>query len=367
MKGLKMTLHVFNDQKKFSKAFMSMLSDNSINMGTTQLIHYGKRDDFFQNLGIKSIFINNFFNPFSNFRLLVPFFKADKIIVHSLASPYILLLLILFPKLGEKIYWVIWGKDLYFYHMISTPRFYHKLYEWLRKKAICQIKNVISIFEEDYKLAEKWYGVKANHVEAVSLYPYALDLEIFNKSHYPSKKTDLQKRNEKNHYTVILGNSASKTNNHIDALYKLKNCDKKIEKIICPLSYGGSKKYVNEVIACGKKLFGEKFSPITKFINKNDYFSMLQTVDIGIYNYSRQEGLGNIWSLILGEKTIYMQTQTSTTSFFSRNNITVYDIKSLESGQIELLPESVAKFNANTLFPLINVEASMKKWKNILC
>jgi len=361
-----MTLHVFNDQKKFSKAFMSMLKDNNINIEATQLIHYGKKDIFFQNIGIKTIFIKNFFNPFINLRLFMPFYKADKIIVHSLASPYILLLLILFPKLGEKIYWVIWGKDLYFYHMINKPRFYHKFYEWMRKKAIRRIKNVISIFEEDYKLAEKWYGINANHIEAVSLYPYALDLEIFSNFNHFSEQADAQKRKDKN-YIIILGNSASKTNNHIDALYKMKKCNKKIEKIICPLSYGGSKKYVNEVIAYGKKLYGKKFFPITEFMDKSDYFSLLQTVDIGVYNYSRQEGLGNIWSLMLGGKTIYMQTHTSTTSFFSRNNITVFDIKNLESGRIELLSDSAAKINADILFPLINVEASMKKWEKILC
>ena len=147
-----MILHIFNDQKKFSKGYFEMLQDNKLLAKDTHLIHYGKKDDFFEKMGIKTVFIRDFFNPFSNFKMIGLLFKADKIIVHSLASPYLLFML-LFKSIVSKVYWVIWGKDLYFYHMLDKPKIHHKIYECLRKTVIKRIPNICSIFEEDYKLA----------------------------------------------------------------------------------------------------------------------------------------------------------------------------------------------------------------------
>lgn len=352
-----MILHIFNDQKKFSMGYFQMLSDNGIALQNMQLIHYGKKDSFFSELGLKTVFISDFFNPFSNLKLLKAVFAADKIIVHSLASPYLLLLISFFPSVAAKVNWVIWGKDLYFYQMLRKPRFYHKIYERLRRKAIRAIPKICSIFKEDYELACQWYDVKAANIEMITLYPYALNIAAREKC--DDVKTDGAK-------TILLGNSGSKTNNHIQVLQKMLCCKDDIKKIICPLSYGGNKKYVQSVIECGKELFGDKFIPLCDFVPKEQYFEMLDGVDVGVFNYSRQEGLGNIWSLMMSGKTIYMKHETSTTRFFKRNNIIVQDIEMFNKKKIELLPKEVIHRNMELLRPLIDVDMSIKKWKEVL-
>lgn len=351
-----MILHIFNDQKKFSKGYFQMLSDNGISFDDMELVHYGKKDACFEKMGLKTSFISDFFNPFANIKLIKPLFKADKVIVHSLASPYLLLLIAMFPSVGKKIDWVIWGKDLYFYKLLKKPKFYHKIYESLRKKAIGRIDRICSILKEDYDLACQWYNTKATNLEMITLYPYALNLSI-------EKSQD--DKNEQDKKVILLGNSASKTNNHIEALEKLKACDEVIDSIICPLSYGGSKKYVDRVIQVGKELFGDKFQPLCDFMPKEEYFQMMRRVDMGVYNYNRQEGLGNIWSLILSGKTVYMKHDTSTTSFFKRNGIVVNDVADFASGKINKLSEEILDNNINILTPLIGVEMSISKWKEV--
>lgn len=332
-----------------------MLSDNGILLDEMLLIHYGKKDVYFEELGLKTVFIDNFFDPFSNLKLIKPLYKADKVIVHSLAAPFLLLLIAMFPKIGAKVNWVIWGKDLYFYHLLENPKFYHKAYEWLREKAFMHIETVLSIFREDYELAQEWYQIKAKNIEMISLYPYALSL-----------KTIPETKKKKEKVIVLLGNSASKTNNHLEALEKLESNKDFIEKIYCPLSYGGSKAYSKQVMEAGKERFGEKFIPFIQFIPKEEYFNILQEVDIGVFNYSRQEGLGNIWSLIMSKKTIYMKENTSTTSFFKRNGIKVLDIDTLQNTKIHMLSSEVLDSNVHNLEPLINVDASMQKWAIVL-
>ncbi len=351
-----MILHIFNDQKKFSKGYFQMLSDNGISLDNMMLLHYGKKEDYFEKLGVKTSFISDFFNPFSNIKLIKPMFTADKIIVHSLASPYLLLLIAMFPYVGKKIDWVIWGKDLYFYKLLNKPKLYHKIYESLRRKAISRVERICSILKEDYDLACQWYNTKATNIEMITLYPYALNLSV------DKEECDKKQQNKK---VVLLGNSASKTNNHIDALEMLKACEGNIDSIICPLSYGGSKKYVDKVICAGKELFGDKFQPLCDFMPKDEYFQMMRRVDVGVYNYNRQEGLGNIWSLILSGKTVYMKHDTSTTSFFKRNGIVVNDVADFSNGQINKLSKEVIDSNIDILTPLIGVEMSISKWKEV--
>lgn len=353
-----MILHIFNNQKKFSKGYFQMLVDNGISLEDMKLLHYGKKDDYFDKLGLDTVFISNFFNPLSNAKLIKPLFRAEKIVVHSLASPYLLIMIALFPSIAKKVYWVIWGKDLYFYHTLKNPKFYHRIYECIRKSAIRKITKICSIFKEDYELACKWYGVHASNIEMVTLYPYALETSSGNRSikaEYKDKKI-----------TILLGNSGSSTNNHFEALEILANCNESIERIICPLSYGGSSKYVKKVIRYGKQLFGDKFYPLCDFMPKDDYFRIMAGVDVGIFNYDRQEGLGNIWSLILSGKTVYMKHETSTTSFFRRNGIVVKDIQDCKKNGILLLSEEIIKNNEERLSPLINVDMSISKWKQVL-
>lgn len=350
-----MIVHIFNNQKKFSRGYFKMLFDNGIDLTNMMLIHYGKKDSYFAEIGLNTKFISNFFNPFENMKLIGPLMKAEKVIVHSLASPFLLLLIAFSPSIGNKIHWVIWGKDLYFYQMLEKPRIYHKIYEALRIKAIGRIKIVTSSLREDYELAEKWYHIKADNIEVISLYPYALDLTISEDK--PDNSTG---------YTILLGNSASHTNNHIEALETLSHNKEDIKKIVCPLSYGGNKSYVRRVMQIGESLFGDKFIPLVEFMEKEKYFELLRTVDIGVFNYSRQEGLGNIWSLMLSGKTIYMRMPTSTTGFFRRNGIKILDIEEIKNGKMQRLSQEELEDNARILEPLINVEASMKKWNEIL-
>lgn len=351
-----MILHIFNNQKKFSKGYFKMLKDHKFDIEGMELIHYGKEEDYFEKeIGIKTLFIKSYVSIIGNIKMLAKLKAAKKIVVHSLASPALLLYLTFSKKLQKKVVWVIWGKDLYFTKLLEKKKFYHSIYEWFRVRSIKHIGTIVTILQGDYDRLVKWYDVSGKHIVCNDLYHYAVDTEI-------KEPKDIEKEKK----IILLGNSGSVTNRHIDALNKLKNCSN-IDKIYCPLSYGGNEKYYGKVIECGKQIFGEKFVPLTDFMEKSEYEKMLDSVDVGVFNYNRQEGLGNIWLLMFMGKTIYLNSNTSTGEFFDEIGVEYIDFENgLNNNEIQVLDKNSLVKNQRELSEKINIQCSVEKWREIL-
>lgn len=350
-----MILHIFNNQLKFSKGYFKFLKDNQFDLSNMYLIHYGKKDPFFSNeIKINNCFIHSYASIWGNLCMLKKLFEAEQIIVHSLASPALLLYLTLFPKLQKKVVWIIWGKDLYFYKLISKKRFYHRIYEWFRKKSIRNIGTIVTSIREDYEVLKSMYQVSGKYIECNVLYFYSFDNTLGNIKPCPKKKT------------ILLGNSGSSSNNHKEAIDVLQNCTSDINKIYCPLSYGGSKKYQKQVSDYGREVLGDKFIPLTDFIPFNQYKQILQEVDIGLFNHNRQEGLANIWMLIFSGKTIYLKKGISSSRYFRRVGIDIKYIEDIKHDGLQCNPDTVLKNNQDILSRIMSAENSVKAWREIL-
>ena len=108
---------------------------------------------------------------------------------------------------------------------------------------------------------------------------------------------------------ILLGNSATPTNRHKSALDALSRFANEDIKIYAPLSYGDDA-YRDEVISYGRELFGDKFVPVTEFMERSEYISFLTKISIGVFNYDRQQGLGNIHLLMrMGAKVLALLDQ----------------------------------------------------------
>lgn len=350
-----MILHVFNNQLKFSKGYFQFLYDYGFELNEMKLIHYGKKDKFFSNeLHMQNDFIRSYFSIIGNIKLLKDMFSAKKIIIHSLASPALIFYLTLFPQLQEKSVWIIWGKDLHFYHLIKNKRFYHNVYEWFRIRSIRNIGTIVTSIREDYDILNKYYTVTGKYIECNVLYYYSFN-HVLGDIKYST--------GEKN---VLLGNSGSESNNHINALKLLYNNKSEIKKLYCPLSYGGSKKYQQAVINCGKKLFGDKFIPLIDFIPLSEYQKILTQIDIGIFNHNRQEGLANIWSLMFLGKTIYLKESNASAKHFQRADIRIKYIEEISQAGLECFEVEILKKNQNLLKKMMSAENSVYAWRKIM-
>jgi len=308
-------LHVFNNEEKFSIPYFKFLRNNAFDLSTHTLFQYSKKTDNYKELGLCVVF-SSYFSLFKNIKLLILMFKSDKLILHNLASPWLLIYLYLFPHLTKKVYWVIWGKDLYFYKLLKKKHFHHKVYEYFRRSVFKDIKHIITYVKGDYLLAKKWYKCDAYLHECI-MYPSNI---------YKNINTNEKTHNKTN---ILVGNSADPSNNHTKIFELLKPYKNTNIQIYCPLSYG-NKKYADSVIQEGGEIFKEKFLPIVDFIPSNKYFNFLGEVDIAIFAHKRQQAMGNTITLLGLGKKVYIQKETSSYQLFKDINIKIFDLNNFD-------------------------------------
>ncbi|ERK09831.1 4-alpha-L-fucosyltransferase [Serratia fonticola AU-P3(3)] len=244
------------------------------------------------------------------FTLIKDIHQSDKVILHGLLSIKIVLILFFIPWVMKKCFWFIWGGDLYSYKAKRNIKWYLK--ELIRRPVIKRMGHLVTYVKGDYELTQKWYGCSGDFLECLmytsNVYKY---VELPNM--------------ESEHITILLGNSADPSNNHLDALIKISKYKNENIKVMVPLSYG-EKRYAENVITEGKKLLGDKFIPITEFMSYEKYLSLLANVDIAVFNHNRQQAMGNTISLLGLKKTVYINSYTTQWQLFNDLNIKVLDV-----------------------------------------
>lgn len=340
-------LHIFSDPK-FSEGFFEFLLKNNISLDKHYLFHIRYNNKNGVDHGMPAIFSPGFFSLLPNLLLLWPLFRSKKIIVHGLSSPFLVFYLCLFPSLARKCYWVIWGKDLYFYKTLAVKRLHHRVFEFFRKIAIKKIPYIITSNKGDFHLAEKWYHCNAKLFESF-MYPSNLYRD------YPVSDSN------SGPIVILLGNSADKSNNHLEAFSLLEKHKSADIQIIVPLSYGNLK-YTNKIISIGTELFGEKFVPLTEFLPLNDYINLLARVDIGLFLHKRQQAMGNIITLLGMMKKVYLRNDVTTWNLMNELGISVFDTAKFNLDRID---KELAEQNRELVKKVFSEENLLKKWNEI--
>ena len=269
---------------------------------------------------------------FAHIRLLFMMHRAKKVILHGLFNHRVIILLALSPWLLGRCYWVIWGGDLYSYQKTKLS-LKSKINESLRKFVIKRIGHLVTYIPGDVELARKWYGARGEYHECLMYLSNIVS---------PSVLQSAEKA-EHTHsgLTILIGNSADPSNNHIEAMEKLLPYKEQDIKIYVPLSYG-DQEHAKKVIDQGSRMFGDKFSPITTFMSFDQYLSFLKGIDIAIFNHKRQQAMGNTITLLGLGKTVYMRDDVSQWQFFKGLCVRVLSIS--DSG-LSKIGCSEANFN----------------------
>ncbi|NCU05217.1 MAG: TDP-N-acetylfucosamine:lipid II N-acetylfucosaminyltransferase [Chitinophagaceae bacterium] len=271
----------------------------------------------------------------SLFRLLGGLLFSKKIILHGLWHPGINRLLLMQPWLIEKCYWMMWGGDFYYYDL--EPAY--------KKKLIRKIRHFVGFVKGDYEFIKNKYGAEGMFHESI-LYPVAFC------DGYAVKNNKTE-----NIVRILVGNSADPSNNHLAIFNKLSEYKNESIEIIVPLSYG-NKEYANEVINAGRMIFGDKLRPLNDFMPLHEYETLLNSIDIGIFNHGRQQGLGNIIKLLSYGKKVYLRNDISTWDFFTDMGVTLCNIEVVDLTPID--PE-VAETNAKLVGSYFTKENYIKQ------
>lgn len=264
--------------------------------------------------------------------------KARKIVLHGLWREEVNILLYFNQNLLKKCYWLMWGGDFYFPEKHSQ----------IKKEIIKNIAYLINYNEGDISLVREWYGATGKHIRSF----------LYLSNIYPDY--EIKERNNKKTITILAGNSADPSNNHLDIFEMLARYKDEDIQIIVPLSYG-DKKYAQQVISHGKKLFGLKLKPLINFHKYSDYLEILSEVDVAIFAHRRQQAMGNIRVLLGMGKKVYIRYDISSAAVFLSDDIKVFNISDFN------LEPSFSEKNSNIekIKTIYSKDNLIRQWGNI--
>ncbi|MBG58958.1 MAG: hypothetical protein CMJ16_00725 [Peredibacter sp.] len=333
-------LHLATDEKFINTAYetfeRNFPEQNEVLVYTTCQIKFATNSKF------QKVSLLRFFNPTFRNRLLKG--SYDLIILHSLCPQWGSLA----KHFRAPVSWLGWGFD-YYDLIYSDPQemllpesqlIAAKLYNSkMLKVALKELlkKNLFRFNkEESLKYFSSFSPVLKEDYELLKKNNFSLKLPKFASWNYGTlegyflKHVDGKKITGKN---ILLGNSATIENNHLDAFNFLSNLNFQDDlKIVVPLSYGDSK-YGELVEEVGRERLGKNFFPLKDFMDLEDYTKLIQSCDTVIMNHVRQQALGNIIvSMYLGAK-IFLREECPTYKFFISQGAHIFSIQELEAGR----------------------------------
>lgn len=262
------------------------------------------------------------------YKIVREMYKNDNIMIHGLFDPGIIILLYFQPWLLSRCYWVMWGGDIY-----SKPKtgVIGEVLEFFKNKVAKNMGFLVTYIEGDVEHVRKKYSAKGEYKYCI-MYPSNCYKESNIGSYDGSNKHSVK---------IQVGNSADPENKHEFALSQLKKSNINNGKIYCPLSYGAPD-YAKKIIDFGKLHFGEDFVPMTSFMSLSEYTKWQSSLDIGVFAHNRQQGMGNIITLLGLGKTVYLKGSVSSAKELKKLGLKVGNI---DKDIIAPFSEEVAKNN----------------------
>ena len=156
--------------------------------------------------------------------------------------------------------------------------------------------------------------------------------------------------------------------NHIEVLDSLKKFANEDIKIFLPLNYGDME-YADKVAEHAKALFGDKVMCLREMMARDDYFALLERIDIAIFNTYRQIALGNIGVMVFGNVKLYMPRESVMYSYFTDNGAPICAFESLNEISFDefstaVYPDDIEAFR-EYLRSYHCVSEKARHWENV--
>jgi len=167
---------------------------------------------------------------------------------------------------------------------------------------------------------------------------------------------------------ILFGNSATFTNNHLDAFPLLKHINLNNRRIYCPLSYG-EPEYAKVIHREGERIFGRKFIPLHTYLAKDQYEKLLASCSIVIMNHIRQQAVGNINIMLFSGAMVFLRKENTYYQFLKKQGALLFTIDELKTALLQykngLSMEQIAR-NRKIISRNFDNDAIKNKTKNLL-
>jgi len=269
----------------------------------------------------------------------------------------------------RELNWAVWGGDLYnlssldhiCYEPLTKTNYVSRdsslkkiLYEtkvWItqepfRKKAYAKVNNILTWMQSEYQFALRHLDVRANHQF------------FFYENQFPYERLDSIR--EKPSYTkelsLIIGNSASPANNHLDVVRFLETHKVKANLLI-PVSYGDSG-YISFLRKNLSYSYGN-LEFVDRYMAFEEYLQFISAADALVMNTVRPQGYGNILMMLYMDKPVYFNEKNISLPDLTQNGISWRSIDDLPS----LSKENAELSNKAAVVKLLSHERLLKAYK----
>jgi hypothetical protein len=272
--------------------------------------------------------------------------------------------------------WIIWGNDLYnkllypkgfeLYDRESSyyKKFKNSFFNNIFDKIIANFKTIkIEKFISkriDYIITD---STKVDYKMLIEYYPN-LRNKLWKEFFYYPIETILgeelsQKWVEGNN--IQIGNSASITNNHEYAIRFLSKLNVGDKKVFVPVSYSGTKQYIDSIKNKGNEYFGSNFNAMENFLPLKEYNNLMLSFGIAIYGNFRQEAVGNILiSIFLGAK-VFLPKYNPLFLWANKLGVIIFELESISQEQIDYPLDDVSRNHNRSLLQDLYNEVRLKK------
>ncbi len=179
----------------------------------------------------------------------------------------------------------------------------------LQKKVLSRIDYVSTVLPSEYQLLHRISEFKAEY------FPFQ----------YVNNEMDWEPMwNDSNTDYILVGNSASKTNNHLDILNILQK-RKITNKCIIPFSYdcNSDSRYMNSLLSFNKLDIHIQQA----YMSYEKYVSLVNLCKVAIFGHIRQQAIGNVILCMLQGKKIFFYEDSVAYKFFKDGGYVIFSIE----------------------------------------
>lgn len=147
---------------------------------------------------------------------------------------------------------------------------------------------------------------------------------------------------------ILVGNSATWTNNHLDVFKQLASLELGMRRLVVPLNYGDTQ-YRDMIVSIGSKIFGEHFLPLVEFMPLEKYNTLIANCSVVVMGHRRQQAGGNICTMLYKGAKVFLDQQNPFYAFFVKHGAHVFSLEDLAGSGFAPLTDSQKQTNRDVL------------------
>lgn len=314
---MKKIVHIV-EVEKFTEGYVNFMKIRML-----QQEHFFILLDFGKNLKLvdqnRIYWISDYKELLFNIQIRKILLGANKIIISGLFACSNVVTLF-GPKIIKKTYIHFWGAD--FYNLRNkNANLKEGIKRILKYRCFKKCAGLIFLIDGEY---EKFIGITHIHNKSF-VAPMPLDPQ--RRINYDDYR--IHKEKESIPIRILVGNSATETNQHIEVFKILKDFPLDKIEVYVPLSYGNNK-YRELVLKEGNRILGTAFHPILEYMEIEKYTKLLSLIDVGIFNNNRQQAMGNINALLALGAKLFLKKGTSMWDKYKRDGYIIYPTEAIK-------------------------------------